>query len=228
MIVDERKNPMNIVGKARKRIEKVQMNGPLTTGEVRKISASMFRELENKDIDHVLSLSEALLKEGSWAFGIIAYDWAFRVRDQYSAETFYIFERWLQEYVRDWSDCDDFCTHALGALIAQDNSLFDKLLNWTNHQDFWVRRGAAVSLIYPIRKQCYQGFDPLMVSDRLLHDQHELVRKGYGWMLKVLSQQEPKKVYRYLERHKDTMPRVAFRYGMEKLSKEEKQHLMKK
>ncbi len=63
MIVDERKNPMNIVGKARKRIEKVQMNGPLTTGEVRKISASMFRELENKEIDHVLSLSEALLKE---------------------------------------------------------------------------------------------------------------------------------------------------------------------
>ncbi len=218
---------MNIVIAANRRIKEAKEQGPVTTGKVREISAVLYKSIEDKSIDNVLFLSEQLLKEESWALGIIAYDWAFRVRDQYSIDTFLIFERWLKEYVRDWGDCDDFCTHALGALIGQYNELFDKILNWTKHPDFWVRRGAAVSLIYPIKKNKYDQINPLLISDALLRDDHYLVLKGYGWMLKVLSQQEPELVFQYLAQKKDTMPRVAFRYGLEKLRKERKEMLMK-
>ena len=219
---------MKIVAKANQRIEEAKKQPPLTTGKVRKISAALYKEVEDKGIDNVLKLSEELLQERSWALGIIAYDWAFRVRDQYTKETFKVFEHWLKHYVRDWGDCDDFCTHALGALISQYNELFEEVLKWTEHPDFWVRRGAAVSLIYPIKKDRYDDINPLLVSDALLKDQHYLVLKGYGWMLKVLSQQEPERVFKYLQKHKEGMPRVAFRYGLEKLSKEKKEVLMKK
>ena len=219
---------MNVVSEAKTRIEEAKKESHITTGKVRRISAALYKEVEDKGIDNILKLSEELLQERSWALGVIAYDWAFRVRDQYTEKTFSTFEHWLKDYVRDWGDCDDFCTHALGALVSQYNQLFENVLQWTEDPDFWVRRGAAVSLIYPIKKDKYDDINPLLVSDRLLQDDHYLVLKGYGWMLKVLSQQEPERVFEYLKKHKETMPRVAFRYGLEKLSKDKRETLMQK
>ena len=218
---------IHVVDEANKRVNALRDASKLTTGNVRSVSASIFKKLDDKSIDHVFTLCEQLLEERSWALWIIAYDWAFRVRNQYDEKTFDVFERWVKHYVRSWDDCDDFCTHALGELIRQDNALFSKVIKWTEHPDFWVRRAAAVSLIYPIKKGSYEGIDPFLVTDALLTDEHYLVLKGYGWMLKVLSQKEPQAVYAYLLNKKEVMPRLAFRYALEKLGKEMKENLMK-
>ena len=66
----------------------------------------MYRALEDKSINNVLAACECLLKEKEWALGVIAYDWAFRVRKQYNDQTFAIFEGWLKEYVTGWGDCE--------------------------------------------------------------------------------------------------------------------------
>jgi 3-methyladenine DNA glycosylase AlkD len=67
---------------------------------------------------------------------------------------------------------------------------------------------------------------PFAVADRLLQDEHHLVRKGYGWMLKELSVHRPDAVYEYLVRNRTRMPRVAFRYALEKLDAGRKTALM--
>jgi 3-methyladenine DNA glycosylase AlkD len=59
-----------------------------------------------------------------------------------------------------------------------------------------------------------------------MNDSHHLVLKGYGWMLKILSQIEKNNVYDYLMKNKDIMPRVSFRYALEKFDKEMKSCLM--
>ncbi|CAK3111002.1 DNA alkylation repair protein [Vibrio crassostreae] len=198
----------------------------IKTGQVRTISAQTFKTIEDKDISHVLSLCTQLLEQRDWALGVIAYDWAFRVRKQYSKDTFPIFERWLIEFVTDWNDCDDFCTHAFGELLSQYNDLFDLTTEWVEHSNFAVRRAAAVILIYPINKNRYAALDPFRVADLLLEDNHDLVQNGYGWMLKVLSQKEPELVVRYLKANYAVMPRVAFRYAIEKLDDKTKRELM--
>ncbi|MCG9545560.1 DNA alkylation repair protein [Vibrio sp. Isolate33] len=198
----------------------------IKTGQVRTISAQTFKAIEDKDISHVLSLCTQLLEQRDWALGVIAYDWAFRVRKQYSKDTFPIFERWLKEFVTDWNDCDDFCTHAFGDLLSQYNDLFDLTIKWVEHSNFAVRRAAAVILIYPINQNRYAALDPFRVADLLLEDNHDLVQKGYGWMLKVLSQKEPELVVRYLKANYAVMPRVAFRYAIEKLDDKTKRELM--
>lgn len=196
------------------------------TGQVRSISALVFKTIKNKDISNVLSLCTQLLEERDWALGVIAYDWAFRVRKQYSKETFPIFEHWLMEYVTDWNDCDDFCTHAFGELLSQYNELFEMTTKWVDHSNFAVRRAAAVVLIYPINKNRYSSLNPFKVADLLIKDEHDLVQKGYGWMLKVLSQKEPELVIRYLKAKHIVMPRVAFRYAIEELDDKAKRELM--
>ncbi|MUJ39726.1 DNA alkylation repair protein [Aliivibrio fischeri] len=218
---------MNIVETVRYHLSEIGYpKSNIKTGQVRAISAQTFKTIENKDISNVLALCTQLLESKDWALGVIAYDWAFRVKKQYSKETFYVFENWLTNYVTDWNDCDDFCTHGFGELISQYNELFDMALKWINHPNFAVRRAAAVILIYPINKDKYSGINPLKVADLLIKDDHDLVQKGYGWMLKVLSQKEPQLVINYVNSKHKIMPRVAFRYAIEKLDSQTKLDLM--
>ena len=111
-------------------------------------------------------------------------------------------------------------------MLSQNNELFSHILKWTEHPDFFVRRASAVILIYPIKHNKYENIKPFLISDTLINDTHHLVLKGYGWMLKVLSETEPNNVYEYLLKNKNTMPRVSFRYALEKFDKELKILLM--
>lgn len=198
----------------------------MKTGEVRRISSELYKTIEDKNIDNVFMLCEHLLKERKWALNIIAYDWAYRVRKEYNDNTFYIFERWLKEYITRWDDCDDFCTHAFGELISQKNELFINIIGWIEDPNYCVRRAAAVVLISPIKHNKYKNINPFLISDLLMYDSHYLVLKGYGCMLKVLSQVENDNVINYLIQNKDNMPRIAFRYALEKLDKDSKSSLM--
>jgi 3-methyladenine DNA glycosylase AlkD len=44
-----------------------------------------------------------------------------------------------------------------------------------------------------------------------------MVQKGYGWMLKELSEQDQKRVFDYVMSKRATMPRTALRYAIEKM-----------
>ena len=82
-------------------------------------------------------------------------------------------------------------------------------------------------LIYSIDQK--KSLEPVFkIADILLLDEDDMVQKGYGWMLKVASNHEPKKVFEYVMRHKKEMPRTALRYAIEKLSPDLKKQAMAK
>jgi 3-methyladenine DNA glycosylase AlkD len=220
----------DIIGRAGIEITALNEEKPagthVRTADIRKLSAGLFRTLSDKSIDYVLTLCEALLDEHRWEAGVIAYDWAERSSRQYSRDTYPIFYSWLKKYVRGWGDCDDFCTHAFGKLLMQYKELFTNVLEWTKDEDFWVRRAAAVVLIPSIVRRDYAGLMPFEISDRLMNDENELVLKGYGWMLKILSKADEKGVIDYLAQKHNSIPRVAFRYAIEKLDTEKRSYLM--
>ncbi len=158
--------------------------------------------------------------------GVIAYDWAYKARNQYTKETYDVFYSWLKKYVRGWGDCDDFCTHAFAELLRKKKTLFPKIVEWTKAEEFWIRRASAVILIPAIVHNDYENISPLIISDALMEDEHDLVRKGYGWMLKTLSIVEKDTVKEYLIANHARMPRVAYRYALEKFDKATKTELM--
>ncbi|MDE7179176.1 MAG: DNA alkylation repair protein [Lachnospiraceae bacterium] len=198
----------------------------IITGDIRKLSARLYKKIEDKSIENVLCLCGELFEEHSWALGVIAFDWAYRVREQYSEATYDIFYSWLKKYVRGWGDCDDFCTHAFGELLRRYKSFFQKVTEWTKDEDFWVRRASAVILIPAILHNDYEGIDPFRISDSLMKDEHDLVQKGYGWMLKSLSQVDREPVKDYLILNHAQMSRTAYRYALEKFDKETRKELM--
>ncbi len=215
---------------AKQEIETLWNHAPegkhIKTGDIRKLSAQLFREISDKDIKNVFALCDEFLEEHNWELGVIAFDWAFRMKRNYNEETYQIFYGWLKKYVRGWGDCDDFCTHAFGELLRQDKSLFTHIIEWTEDKDFWVRRASAVILIPAILHNDYDGIDPFIISDRLMNDEYDLVLKGYGWMLKSLSQIDRSSVEQYLIKNHAVMPRVAYRYALEKFDKDTRKKLM--
>lgn len=198
----------------------------IKTGDIRKLSAQLFRKISDKDIRNVFALCDEFLEEHSWELGVIAFDWAFRMKGKYNEETYQVFYGWLKKYIRGWGDCDDFCTHAFGELLRQDKSLFTHVIEWTQDKDFWVRRASAVILIPAILHNDYDGINPFIISDRLMKDEHDLVLKGYGWMLKSVSQIDQSSVEQYLIKNHALMPRVAYRYALGKFDKDTRKKLM--
>lgn len=218
---------LEAITEIRKLKEAVPQGKHIVTGDIRRSSARLFRKIEDRRIDNVFALCEELLSQHDWTLGVIAFDWAYRVREQYNAETYGIFFGWLKNYVRGWGDCDDFCTHAFGELLIRHKELFSSILEWTKDEDFWVRRASAVVLIPAILHNDYNGISPFMISDALIGDEHELVLKGFGWMLKCYSQAEPETVKKYLIDRHTVMPRVAFRYALEKYDAKTRDALLK-
>lgn len=143
----------------------------------------------------------------------------------YEPADFEVFEGWVQGYVTNWAACDTLCNHTVGDLLMRFPELGERLMGWTASTDRWVRRAAAVSLIVPARKGLFHPL-VLRVADALLTDTDDLVRKGYGWMLKAAADHDQRMVFDYVMAHKDAMPRTALRYAIEKMPPELKQQAM--
>lgn len=199
----------------------------LRTPVTRKIASHFFAEIKKKSKEEILNLCEILLKSGVSEERTIAFDWAFRLRKMYSSSDFLIFESWLKPYVTGWGSCDDFCTHAFGEFLYQFPEYFKEVKKWAESENRWLRRASAVILIYSIRRDTCseQGFE---IADILLQDTDVMVQKGYGWMLKEISNVYPQKVFEYVMVNKDVMPRTSLRYAIEKLSPDLKKKAMAK
>lgn len=199
----------------------------LITAVVRKVARDEYRQVSQYSKNEIFAICEKLLESGDWRERAIAFQWAFRIRRQYAMNDFALFERWLDQYVDGWGSCDDFCTHAFGHLIYQFPEHIPGVIGWTPSDDCWFRRGAAVVMIYGIRRQ--QGIDAsFKIADQLLMDEDDLVQKGYGWMLKEISKSEPIQVFDFVMARKAVMPRTSLRYAIEKLSPELRRQAMEK
>lgn len=53
-----------------------------TTGDIRSLSSVLFRNISDKSKANIFSMCDELLEQRDWAMGVIAYDFAYRVKKQ--------------------------------------------------------------------------------------------------------------------------------------------------
>ncbi len=195
------------------------------TPDVRVIAKKYWRQIRRLPVEEIFSLCEELLEYKVSEEQMVAFAWAFSLKSRLKPEHNEIFYQWLEKYVDTWFKCDDFCTHAFGYLLYKYPRLVTQVLDWAESDNRWIRRAAAVALLYSLRKK--EQFElALQVADKLLMDEDDLVQKGYGWMLKEATKHWPEEVFEFVCERKDKMPRTALRYAIEKLPKEKKKIAM--
>ena len=127
------------------------------------------------------------------------------------------------KYVNNWDLVDVTCPHVIGKhLMDKERSI---LYSWAKSDDLWTKRIAIVSTHWFIRKNDLD--DTFKIAEILLNDEHDLIHKAVGWMLREAGKRDLEKEEIFLKKHYKNMPRTMLRYSIEKFPEPKRQKYLK-
>ena len=132
-----------------------------------------------------------------------------------------IFDLYLQntKFVNKWYLVDTSAEDIVGSyLIDKDRSILYEL---AKSHDLWERRIAIMSTFHFIKNDDFD--DALALAEILIKDDHDLIHKAVGWMLREIGNRDIEKEQNFLDKHVKKMPRTMLRYSIEKFPEVKRQ-----
>ena len=122
----------------------------------------------------------------------------------------------------NWDLIDCVADKILGNyLIDKDKEILYELAKTDN---LWKKRIAIISTFGFIKNNQFE--DTLKISEILLNDEHDLIHKAVGWMLREVGKRDIKTEEVFLKKYYKTMPRTMLRYAIEKFDSKKKAFYM--
>ena len=116
--------------------------------------------------------------------------------------------------VNNWNLVDGSASYIVGAHLLQgDRSLLYEL---AQSRSLWDRRIGILATLAYIRVDDFT--DTLKLTEQLLGDEHDLMHKACGWMLREVGKRNQSVLEDFLRQHHDAMPRTMLRYAIERFS----------
>jgi len=116
-------------------------------------------------------------------------------------------------HINNWDLVDASAPHIVGAYLQDKNRR--PLFRLARSRDLWERRIAMVATLHYIRQ--YEADTALSIAAILLHDEHDLIHKAVGWMLRETGKHCGLDIEgAFLRLHCTTMPRTMLRYAIER------------
>lgn len=199
----------------------------MKTADVVRMAKKHWKEIKEKDKPEIYELCEELYRSGYMEESFIVSEWAKYMSERFEKDDIYVFKRWIDSYITNWASCDGFCNHAVGDFIKKYPEYIEELKNWTQSDNRWMRRAAAVSLIIPAKKGEFLK-ESIEIANLLFSDSEDMVQKGYGWLLKEQSRVHMQEIFEYIMKNKKNMPRTSLRYAIELMPKDMRAEAMKK
>lgn len=131
-----------------------------------------------------------------------------------SATTKATFDLYLShtQFINGWDLVDSSAHFIVGPHLAPDErDLLDRL---AQSDLLWERRIAMIATYHYIKQEQFD--DALRVAEILVHDDHDLIHKAVGWMLREIGNRNRDAEEAFLLKDYQTMPRAMLRYAIEK------------
>ena len=178
--------------------------------------ASLFYPRLKDDLQLAIEVVGELHRQGVFEVAVVGDYILSRMKRYLTPSHFDIFDQWV-DTLTNWANTDLMCTVLVSETVSKDPRLTERLLEWTESENRWRRRAAAVSLV-PIARRGERLDETFRIADKLMEDQDNMVQKGVGWLLKEMSKKHPVEVRDYLLKWRTRTSAIVLRYASEKLS----------
>jgi 3-methyladenine DNA glycosylase AlkD len=117
--------------------------------------------------------------------------------------------------VNNWDLVDGSAHHIVGGFLQnRDRKL---LLTLADENKLWLQRIAVIATFRFIEENDFE--DALLVAEKLVHHEHDLIHKAVGWMLREIGNRDRAVEENFLNQYYKSMPRTMLRYAIEKFPK---------
>lgn len=132
-----------------------------------------------------------------------------------------IFDSWLDNLI-GWAEVDSVCTGSyLERSVPEMWPQWEKLvLRLSKSENINKRRASLVLLVSPVRKVNDKRLQStgLLIVDRLKDEKDILITKAISWLLRSMTKNFKDDVRQYLNKNRETLPKIAVRETLMKLN----------
>jgi 3-methyladenine DNA glycosylase AlkD len=130
------------------------------------------------------------------------------------------------QHINNWDLVDCSAHKVLGPFIWYFPKEQKRLDTLAASQNIWKRRIAILTTFYFIGRG---EFDlSLRIAQTLVYDQHDLIHKAVGWMLREIGKRSITVETAFLDEFASSMPRTMLRYAIEKFPEPERKRYLEK
>ena len=189
----------------------------ISVPEQRKV-AKRYIDLSLKDLQELLSSKIHEHRLTALLILVFKYEQA----DNVGKEQIFRFYLKNTENINNWDLVDLSAPRIIGDyLYKKDRSILFKLAKSDN---LWERRIAILSTFNFIRNNDFE--DSLSIAKLLLHDEHDLIHKAVGWMLREIGKKDQEIEERFVSKYCSEMPRTMLRYAIEKFDENKRKYYL--
>jgi 3-methyladenine DNA glycosylase AlkD len=116
------------------------------------------------------------------------------------------------KYINNWDLVDLSAPKIVGSYLEGRSR--QPLYRLVRSRSIWERRIAILATFPYIRKGEFE--DALALAAALLDDDHDLMHKAVGWMLREVGKKDIRTLEGFLKKNYQRMPRTALRYAIER------------
>ena len=125
----------------------------------------------------------------------------------------------LKGRINNW-DLVDVSAPTIGQYLVESKNPMPILRKLSKSKDLWERR---IAMIFTFAFLRAGELEPTYeIAERVLKDDHDLIHKAVGWMLREMGKRDPSLLRTFLAEHSKVMPRTMLRYSIEKLPERER------
>lgn len=193
----------------------------VTVPDIRKVANEYYKTITLKETENLLHSNYH--EERLLVLIILTY----KMKKAKENEQKEIIELYINntEYINGWDLVDLSAHYILGKYLLEHEEEKDILYDFANSNDLWKQRISIVSTWIFIRNNKYE--DTLKIAEILLNNEHDLIHKAVGWMLREVGKKDFNIEYDFLIKHYKQMPRTMLRYSIEKFDEELRQDFLK-
>ena len=127
--------------------------------------------------------------------------------------------------INNWDLVDSSAPYIVGDYLYKHPEKSKILFDLVRSDNLWIRRISIISTFTFIRNNQFRT--TLDLAKLLFTDNHDLIHKAVGWMLREIYKRDANLIRQFLIQNYAQIPRTTLRYAIERMDKRERKKYLK-